>query len=138
MGKNISVAAAAALVLCLLAVASANTFTVTVTEEEDNPQRCQEQIQLNHCRMYLSGRRQYYGDELSMVTDEDEINQGQEHLQQCCQELRNIDTQCRCPALKRLVTQARGSAQSQEAERMLGRARYLPRMCNIQPIQCRF
>lgn len=88
--------------------------------------------------MYLSRSREYYGDELSMVTDEDrEINQGQEHLQQCCQELRNIDTQCRCPALSRMVTQERGS-QGEEAQRMLGKARYIPRMCNIQPTQCSF
>nr|XP_018634617.1 2S sulfur-rich seed storage protein 2-like [Nicotiana tomentosiformis] len=78
---------AAALLLCLLAVLSANIFTVTATVTEDDidnqgSQRCHDQIQrqrLNHCRMYLSGNRQYYGDELSKVTDE-ESNQGQEHL----------------------------------------------------------
>ncbi|XP_059282658.1 2S seed storage albumin protein-like [Lycium ferocissimum] len=130
---------AAALLLCLLAVASANSFTITVTEDDiDNPsQSCQEQIQrqrLNHCRMYLSRSRQY---ELSMVTDDDKSNQAQEHLQQCCQEMRNMDTQCRCQALRRMVSQERGT-QGQQAERMLGRARYLPRMCNIQPTQCHF
>ncbi|XP_059283199.1 2S sulfur-rich seed storage protein 2-like isoform X1 [Lycium ferocissimum] len=130
----------AALLLCLLAVATANTFTVTVKEddmENQGSQRCQEQIQrqrLNHCRMYLSRSRQY---ELSMVTDDDESNQAQEHLQQCCQELRNMDTQCRCQALRRMVSQEQGT-QGHQAERMLGRARYLPRMCNIQPTQCRF
>ncbi|XP_016453453.1 2S sulfur-rich seed storage protein 2-like [Nicotiana tabacum] len=135
----------AALLLCLLAVASANTFTVTTTVTEDDienqgSQRCQEQIQrqrLNYCRMYLSRSRQYYGDELSMMTDDKESNQGQEHLQQCCQELRNMDTQCRCEALRRMVTQQRGG-RGQDAERMSERARYLPRMCNIQPTQCRF
>ncbi|KAJ8542928.1 hypothetical protein K7X08_005451 [Anisodus acutangulus] len=134
---------AVTLLLCLLAVASANSFTITVSEddiENQGSQRCQEQIQrqrLNHCRMYLSRSHQYNGDELSMVTNDDESNQAQEHLQQCCQELRNMDTQCRCQALRRMVSQERGT-QGQQAERMLGRARYLPRMCNIQPTQCQF
>ncbi|OIT39081.1 PREDICTED: 2S sulfur-rich seed storage protein 1-like [Nicotiana attenuata] len=140
MGK---LSLAATLLLCLLVVASANTVTATATEDEyenQGSQRCQEQIQrqrLNHCRMYLSRSRQYYGDDLSMVTDDDESNQGQQFLQQCCQELRNMDTQCRCEALRRMMMQERGS-RGQESERMMGRARYLPRMCNIQPTQCRF
>ncbi|XP_055823251.1 2S seed storage protein-like [Solanum dulcamara] len=113
MGK-ISLVAAIGLsfMLCLLAV-TANKFTVTVTATEDDienqeSQSCQEQIQghrLNHCRMLLPRSGQYYGDGLSMVTEDDEMhNQGQEHLQQCCQELRNIVTKCRCPALKTIVT----------------------------------
>nr|XP_009617265.1 2S sulfur-rich seed storage protein 2-like [Nicotiana tomentosiformis] len=135
---------AAALLLCLLVVASANTITATATEgeyENQGSQRCQEQIQrqrLNHCRMYLSRSRQYYGDELSMVTDDDERNQGQEHLQQCCQELRNMDTQCRCEALRRMMMQERGSRGQESEQILMERARYLPRMCNIQPTQCRF
>nr|XP_009784996.1 PREDICTED: 2S sulfur-rich seed storage protein 2-like [Nicotiana sylvestris]XP_016506581.1 PREDICTED: 2S sulfur-rich seed storage protein 2-like [Nicotiana tabacum] len=144
----------ASLLLCLLVVASANTATSTEDEHENQgSQRCQEQIQrqrLNHCRiimtmlenkryMYLSRSRQYYGDELSMVRDDDESNQGQQHLQQCCQELRNMDTQCRCEALRRRrrMMQERGS-RGQESERIMERARYLPRTCNIQPTQCRF
>ncbi|XP_049386698.1 2S sulfur-rich seed storage protein 1-like [Solanum stenotomum] len=141
MGK---ISLVAALLLCLLAFANANTFSVTVAVTEDNidnPQSCQEQIQsqkLNHCRMYISRSHQHFNDELSMVTDDDhEINQAQEHLQQCCQELRNMDTQCRCPALKKMVMQDCGR-QGEEAQRMLGKARYIPRMCNIQPTQCSF
>ncbi|CAN4102757.1 unnamed protein product [Withania somnifera] len=133
MGK---ISFVAALLLCLLAFASADTFTVTVTEDDmANPQSCQQQIQrqrLNNCRSH-----HYYGDELSMVTDDNEINQGQQYFQKCCQELRSIDTQCRCPAIRRMVTQERGS-QGEEAQQMLGRSRYLPHMCKIQPTQCSF
>nr|XP_016490160.1 PREDICTED: 2S sulfur-rich seed storage protein 2-like [Nicotiana tabacum] len=136
----------AALLLCLVAVASANRFTATTTVMEDDvvenqgSQRCQEQMQrqrLNHCRMYLSRGGQLYGEELSMVTDDDESNQEQEHLQQCCEQLRNFDTQCRCEALRRMMMQERGS-RGQESERMMERARYLPRMCNMRPTECRF
>ncbi|PHU25999.1 hypothetical protein BC332_04331 [Capsicum chinense] len=89
-------------------------------------------------RMYLSRSHQQYGDELSMVTDDDEINPPIEVcLQHCCQELRDIDTQRRCLALMRMMMQERGT-QGQEAEPMLGKARYLPRICNIQPTQCHF
>ncbi|KAF3671299.1 putative ABC transporter B family member 18-like [Capsicum annuum] len=88
--------------------------------------------------MYLSRNLQYYGDELTMVTDNDEINPPIEVCRQhCCQELRDIDTQCRCPALLKMVMQEPGT-QGQEAEPMLGKARYLPRICNIQPTQCDF
>uniref|UniRef100_M0ZKI9 2S albumin n=2 Tax=Solanum tuberosum TaxID=4113 RepID=M0ZKI9_SOLTU len=69
--------------------------------------------------------------ELSMVTKDDhEMRNQQEHLQQCCQELRNIDTKCRCPALKMMVTR--------EPELMSQRARSLPRACNIEPTECYF
>ncbi|KAH0654143.1 hypothetical protein KY289_031821 [Solanum tuberosum] len=128
MGK---ISLVAVLLLCLLAFANANTFSVTVavTEDDiDNPQSCQEQIQsqkLNHCRMLLSRK------ELSMVTKDDhEMRNQQEHLQQCCQELRNIDTKCRCPALKTMVTRV--------PELMSQRARSLPRACNIEPTECYF
>ncbi|KAK6785562.1 hypothetical protein RDI58_019017 [Solanum bulbocastanum] len=126
MGK---ISLVAALLLCLLAFANANRFSVTVTEDDiENPQSCQEQMQshrLNHCRMLLSRK------ELSMVTDDDdEMRNQQEHLQQCCQELRNIDTKCRCPALKTMVTR--------EPELMSQRARSLPRACNIEPTECYF
>ncbi|PHU26005.1 hypothetical protein BC332_04337 [Capsicum chinense] len=134
MGK---ISLVAALLLCLLTFASANTCIDNI----DNPPSCQEQMQsqrLNHCRMYLSRNLQYYGDELSMVTDNDEINPPIEVCRQdCCQELRDIDTQCRCPALLKMVMQEPGT-QGQEAEPMLGKARYLPRICNIQPTQCDF
>ncbi|KAK4714861.1 hypothetical protein R3W88_020768 [Solanum pinnatisectum] len=140
MGK---ISLVAALLLCLLAFANANRFSVTVTEDDiENPQSCQEQMQshrLNHCRMYVSRSHQYYNDNLSMVTDDDhEINQTQEHLQQCCQELRNMDTQCRCPALKKMVIQDCGSGQCQESTRLFGKARYIPHMCNLQPTRCSF
>ncbi|XP_015080670.1 2S sulfur-rich seed storage protein 2-like [Solanum pennellii] len=130
MGK---ISLAALLLFFWLAVTTANMFTVTdsVTEddiENQGSRSCQEQIhthRLNHCRMLLSRN------ELSMVTeDDDEIRNQQEHLQQCCQELRNIDTHCRCLALKTMVTR--------EPELMSQRARSLPRACNIEPTECYF
>ena len=39
--------------------------------------------------------------------------QGQQHLRQCCQQLENIDQQCRCEAVRQVVRQQQ---QEQEGE----------------------
>ncbi|KAL6976272.1 hypothetical protein U1Q18_025059 [Sarracenia purpurea var. burkii] len=149
---------AAALVVILLALteaaaASLRTTITTTVVEEDNPRgsqdRCRQQMQrqqeLRHCQgrtegcgggpppeMYLSeGRRS----EIVMTTGQNP--QRQEHLQQCCQQLENMDEQCRCEAIKMMVRrQQQEEGEREEMREMMQEAEKLPSMCNLSPRRC--
>ncbi|KAK3024300.1 hypothetical protein RJ639_043162 [Escallonia herrerae] len=139
----------AAALLALLALAEASTYRTTITTttiEEENPrgggsQRCREQFhqqqQLRHCQMYMRQGSQYDAElALAMV---DGVNpQRQQHLTECCRQLRNIDEQCRCQAIREMVRQQQmgGGSQQEEMQEMAQKAQYLPRRCNMEPQQC--
>ncbi|KAK3021277.1 hypothetical protein RJ639_047268 [Escallonia herrerae] len=140
----------AAALLALLALAEASTYRTTITTttiEEENPhhggsrQRCREQFQqqqqLRHCQMYMRQGSPYdAGLALAMVTG---VNpQQQQHLRECCQQLRNIDEQCRCEAIRQMVRQQQmgGGSQQEQIQEMAQKAQYLPRRCNMEPQQC--
>ncbi|KAK2984810.1 hypothetical protein RJ640_004635 [Escallonia rubra] len=140
----------AAALLALLALAEASTYRTTITTttiEEENPrgsgsqERCrrqfQQQQQLRHCQMYTRQGRQYDAElALAMV---DGVNpQQQQHLRECCQQLRNVDEQCRCQAIREMVRQQQmgGGSQQEEMKEMAQKAQYLPRKCNMEPQQC--
>ncbi|CAK9176272.1 unnamed protein product, partial [Ilex paraguariensis] len=127
------------LALFALAMASRTTIITTVVEEE-NPresQKCREQIQrqqqLPHCQAYLSQRSPY---ELALNPQEQE--EQEQYLRQCCQQLENIDEECRCRAVREAVRQSQqgGGRQAEETREMAQRARDLPRRCNLEPQQC--
>ncbi|XP_047331371.1 2S seed storage albumin protein-like [Impatiens glandulifera] len=146
-------------ILALLALfaiahlATAFRTTVTVVEEEDfNParpqQRCQEQIQrqqqLRHCQMYLkekSGRRSSV---LEMSTDNNDDQD--QYLDQCCQQLRNLNEQCRCKGLQEAVRQQqqqtrggeRGQTEQSQKQRIVDEAERLPSRCEVSPRSCTF
>ncbi|KAF5728377.1 2S sulfur-rich seed storage protein 2-like [Tripterygium wilfordii] len=126
----------------LLLLTEASIYRTTIEIDEENPRRqtgqCQEQIHrqhsLSHCqdfmRQQMRGRR-------------DDDSQGRrEHLEQCCDQLEQLDTQCRCQGLQRAVKEQqqgqRRGQQSQEGRRMLDVARDIPSMCNLQPRECQF
>ncbi|KAK3024301.1 hypothetical protein RJ639_043163 [Escallonia herrerae] len=138
----------AAALLALLALAEASTYRTTITTttiEEENPrgggsrQRCQEQFQqqLRHCQMYMRQGSPYdAGLALAMVVG---VNpQQQQHLRECCQQLRNIDEECRCEAIRQMVRQQQmgGGSQQEQMQGMAQKAQYLPRRCNMEPQQC--
>ncbi|KAK6139967.1 hypothetical protein DH2020_026280 [Rehmannia glutinosa] len=137
---------AAALLVALVAVATATTYTTTVTtttfDEEGNPgqqQQCQRQLQgrqFRSCQRYLSQRSPY--------NEEDEVlemstgNPGQQmHLSQCCQQLKNVNEQCRCEAIRHAVRQLQQGGQEEMGQsQVYQRATELPRKCNMRPQQC--
>ncbi|KAK3021276.1 hypothetical protein RJ639_047267 [Escallonia herrerae] len=133
----------AAALVALLALAEASTITTTITTatiEEENPsgsrQRCQEQIQrqqLRSCQRYLMQGRPY--DELGMRMV---VNPQQQSLRQCCQQLENVDEQCRCEAIRQVVRQQQQGKemQGERMQEMVRKAQYLPQQCNMEPQQC--
>lgn len=139
----------AALFVALFAVASANTYTTTITttatattrgimEEESSPilinggcKQIHEQ-QIQHCMMFLS----------PAISPEEKMNALDEHLPECCQQLKQVKTKCRCMVIKELLWQLQHqqprpgqSWQSQELEQMEQDAQDLPRRCYVEVTQ---
>ncbi|KAL0353595.1 UNVERIFIED_CONTAM: 2S seed storage protein 1 [Sesamum angustifolium] len=133
-------------VLFLMAAACASAHktvvTTTVAEEEENQGGCQwesQQCQMRHCMQYMRSMRGPYEESFvrSAVANQGRFEEQQ--LQQCCDELRGVKSQCRCEALRcmmRRMMQEYGM--EQEMQQMMQKAQYLPRMCGMSyPTQCR-
>ncbi|KAL6507730.1 hypothetical protein OROGR_023925 [Orobanche gracilis] len=149
--KNITLAAA--LLVALVAMASATTYTTTVTtttfEEEGNPgqqQQCQRQLQgrqFRSCQRYLSSQksRPYTEEDEDVLQMMGTGNRGQrqQSLQECCHQLKNVDEQCRCEAIRctvRQMQQKEGQQQIGESQQVYQKAMDLPRKCNMRPQHC--
>ncbi|KAL7137374.1 hypothetical protein ABFS83_10G087300 [Erythranthe nasuta] len=144
-------ALAAALLVALVALASATTYTTTVTtttiDDEANrgqQQQCLQQIQgrrFQSCQRYLSQRGQYEEEEAIEMTTGNPQQQSQ-YLRDCCQQLQNVNQQCRCEAIKQAVKEIQqqgGQYQTRQSEQVYQKARSLPRQCNFRsPQQCQF
>ncbi|KAL2557649.1 2S albumin [Forsythia ovata] len=123
-------------VLCAAVMAGSNYYaTITTVERNDaNPglsQRCQQEIQkqqqLNSCQQYLR--------QSSKFTE----GQGgwREEFPRCCEQLEQIDEQCRCEGIKQVVQQQkqRRELQGREMREMLETAQSLPSLCRFNPPQ---
>ncbi|XP_010064931.1 2S albumin [Eucalyptus grandis] len=141
--------AVTAAVLALLVVAASATYRTTITtvefDEEANPRRggggsgsgsqqCRQRIlrqQLHKCEQFIT-----QGRGLIVLPRHEEGGQGS--LQQCCQQLRQIDQQCRCEGLKQIVQeqQQQGQLQGQELREVVQKAQNLPNMCRLGPQRC--
>ncbi|KAL6574999.1 hypothetical protein OROMI_012284 [Orobanche minor] len=108
------------------------------------PSQCQHQLQgrqFRSCQRYLMQRSGSYTEEdedvLEMMSTENP-GQKQQSLQECCQQLKNVDEQCRCEAIKRAVqqTQQKEGQPSAGQSQVYQKAMDLPRMCNMRPQQC--
>ncbi|KAI3810019.1 hypothetical protein L1987_19625 [Smallanthus sonchifolius] len=122
----------------LVAFATAHTTIVTTTIEDENPQRqCSQRLQgqrFNQCRMYLQQGQSPF---------KDNRQRGQQQgIQQCCQELQNIEEQCQCEAVKKVFRdvqqqqQQQGQLGAQQTQQLKQKAQMLPNQCNLQSRQC--
>ncbi|KAF5730576.1 putative 2S sulfur-rich seed storage protein precursor large subunit [Tripterygium wilfordii] len=126
----------------LLLLTEASIYRTTIQIDEENPSgqgqqgECQEQIRrqqnLRHCQEYIRQQSQQRGRRGD--------HQGQD-IDQCCDQLEELETRCRCQGLQQAVreqqSQRRGQ-QPQEERRMLDVARDIPSMCDLQPRECQF
>ncbi|XP_030522646.1 2S seed storage albumin protein-like isoform X2 [Rhodamnia argentea] len=139
--------AVSAAVLALLFVAASATYRTTITtvefDDEANPglrggsgrgsQQCRQRVstqQLHQCEQYITQGRGY------IVLPRHEG--GQKSLDQCCQQLKKMDPQCRCEGLRQIVQerQQRGQHQGQELREMVQRAQNLPNACGLGTQHC--
>ncbi|PIN03469.1 hypothetical protein CDL12_24013 [Handroanthus impetiginosus] len=134
-----SLALAAALLVALIALAGATRYSTTVitTAVDDEPspgqfQQCLQQIQgrqFRSCQRYLS---------------EQEVieNPREQSLRDCCQQLRNVNENCRCEAVRQAVRQLQqGGGSGQQMEKMqevYQKASNLPSRCGFRQQLCQF
>ncbi|CAA0839453.1 Unknown protein [Striga hermonthica] len=80
----------------------------------------------------LSSCREYLRDSSRLDVSE---NGWREEFPRCCEELEQINEQCRCQALSQLVAQQQ-MAQGREKQEMLRTAQSLTSLCRIPPQSC--
>ncbi|XP_024980563.1 2S seed storage protein-like [Cynara cardunculus var. scolymus] len=127
----------------LLAFASAHRTIITTTIEDDtfdiNPSSKKEQ-----CRQHLQGQQfrqcQTYLQQPEQTLLRQPHPQQQKTLKKCCQELRNIDEECVCKAVKQMFRDVQQQQQqqedgpfgSQQIHQLKQKAENLPDLCNVQ------
>ncbi|XP_075481362.1 2S seed storage albumin protein-like [Primulina tabacum] len=146
------VIAFAALFAALLAVASATTYTTVVTTtmvDEENPrgrgescmQEYEQQQKMSHCQMWMQKAGGRYLDASFLRSTVSNPMRGQgEHLQQCCQQLEQISSPCRCEVMKMMwrEQQMEQGSRREEMQEMREMVENLPQMCGMQMHeQCR-
>nr|AFQ93661.1 preproalbumin PawS1 [Otopappus epaleaceus] len=86
--------------------------------------------QLNHCQMHLMTSNLDY--KLRMPAVEYPQRQ-QEHLSLCCNQLRQVEEQCQCEAIKQVLEQAQmQQAGGGQLGQMMKKARMLPNQCSLK------
>ncbi|KAI4388173.1 hypothetical protein MLD38_000528 [Melastoma candidum] len=125
------------LVVVVTEAVSAHRTTVTavVVDDDENPVTiCREQVRVRsllHCRRYLSPGRQI----LEMRGGMEEPERRQQQLQGCCRQLRQMEEQCRCEGIRKVVKEQsqREKLQGRELRELVQRAEDLPSMCRVPP-----
>ncbi|KAJ6337947.1 hypothetical protein OIU76_007592 [Salix suchowensis] len=136
-------AALASLLLALIGDASSYRTTVTTVEFDDQSSRgrsgsCQEQIrraELGSCEQYVSQSRPRIA---LRGTHSSRGDQG--HAQQCCQQIRQVDRQCQCDALRSMIEeqtqqQQRRRPEQEETPEVMRRATEIQRQCGLPDCQ---
>ncbi|KAK4398479.1 2S seed storage protein 1 [Sesamum angolense] len=136
-------------VLFLMAAACASAHktvvTTTVAEEEENQRGCEQywssrQCQMRHCMQWMRSMRGPYEESFVRSTVENQGRLKEEHLQECCNELREVrPSMCVCAAIRCMMKQMQQEhGTEQETQQMRQKAMYLPRMCGMSyPTECR-
>ncbi|KAM7275447.1 hypothetical protein ACFE04_017313 [Oxalis oulophora] len=117
----------------LVVIATASVTITTIEIDEPNPSRyshhCQEQLPskpLKACREFLMDCSRRMDSILNMSC--------RQQKQDCCQEMEEMDKECRCQAIMKMMHgQEMGGRQM---EQMAEKAMELPRMCNMSPGRC--
>ncbi|KAJ9537938.1 hypothetical protein OSB04_030671 [Centaurea solstitialis] len=96
------------------------------------PGQCRQEVQgrqFNRCQRYLE--QQTGSGYLQTVVS------NPEEREQCCQELRNVEVECQCEAMKQVMRQAQGRQhQQQEMGEMRRMVEDLKNQCSLEVQQC--
>ncbi|XP_061983092.1 2S seed storage albumin protein-like [Populus nigra] len=142
MARFLTIAVLASLLLALIANASSYRTTITTVEFDEQSSRsrsggCQEQIRredLSSCEQYVS---QISRPRLALRGIHN--RQGdQEQVQQCCQQIRRVDRQCQCDALRSVIeeqTQHQRRPEQEETQEVQRRATDIQRQCSLPDCQ---
>ena len=133
-------AALATLLLALIANASAYRTTVTTVEFDDQSVRrrsgsCQEQIQrveMGSCEQYVSQSRPRLA-----LRGIHSSRGDQGRVQECCEQMRQVDRQCQCEALRSLIEEQtqQQRLKQEETQEVMRRATEIQRQCGLPDCQ---
>ncbi|XP_051152308.1 2S seed storage protein 1 [Andrographis paniculata] len=144
----------AALLAALVVSGSCSTYTTVVTtatvdEEGPNPQQfsCPSEMlrfDTQNCLPYLQRRRSGRSSSMeapflrSAVANPQREEEAEPELQQCCNALRSVRSECRCDVIKKALREMREEPQrEEEALRAKQAAQWLPSQCGFRsPRQC--
>ncbi|GJT68959.1 2S seed storage protein-like protein [Tanacetum coccineum] len=131
-----------------------NVITTTTVIDENrksgsqSQQSCYQRIQgqqFQQCQRYIQQAQQSgsYGPLLMVINKQGQ--QLQQEMQQCCNELERVETECQCEALQEVYRQAqmqqqgsrRGGHQQQQIQGLKSVVEQLRDQCNLQVQQCR-
>lgn len=127
----ISIALFISILTVAMSTTTITTTTITITAEDSLiiNSRCKyvDVQKINHCKMYLT-------------PDPIGPNAQTAHLTECCYQLAELETKCRCMGIKEVLWNLKnqksksGKAlwESEELERMEQDAQDLPRKCNVE------
>ncbi|KAM0070769.1 putative bifunctional inhibitor/plant lipid transfer protein/seed storage helical [Helianthus anomalus] len=131
--------------LVAFSAVSAYTTTITTTTTNtvqdndmialwdglDNPQeQCRSQVstkQLNHCQMHLTQ---------GIMNPRRPFQKEQQHLQQCCSQLKQVNPQCQCDAIQQVLTQARQQSGPRTVPQIESKAQRLTNDCGLEVQHC--
>ncbi|KAF5773884.1 putative bifunctional inhibitor/plant lipid transfer protein/seed storage helical [Helianthus annuus] len=104
---------------------------IAIWDSLDNPQeQCRSQVsikQLNHCQMHLTQ---------GIMNPRRPFQKEQQHLQQCCSQLKQVNPQCQCDAIQQVLTQARQQSGLQTVPQIESKAQRLTNDCGLEVQHC--
>ncbi|KAL8239218.1 hypothetical protein R6Q59_015785 [Mikania micrantha] len=104
-------------------------WSTGLDNRKGSQEQCRTQIpiqQLNHCQMHLTQWT-------SLVVNP---MQKQQHLQQCCTQLKQVSKECQCDAIQQVFDEARQQAGVTQVRQMLSKAQRLPTECSLEVQEC--
>ncbi|PWA42029.1 PawS-like protein 1a [Artemisia annua] len=113
---------------------------------DEEQQTCHRQVQkewVRDCKKYLTKSSPYAGDVLKMPVMDPRQEQEQEHLFECCEELRGVDEECQCKAVRLAFRLAQREQQSahraggeHQQQHLLKKAQNIPSECHLRVKEC--
>lgn len=104
---------------------------------------CGLSMQVRDCKKYLTKSSPYAGDVLKMPVMDPRQEQEQEHLFDCCEELRGVDEECQCKAVRLAFRLAQREQQSghrvgdeHQQRHLLKKAQNIPSECHLRVKEC--
>ncbi|KAM7259810.1 hypothetical protein ACFE04_015551 [Oxalis oulophora] len=119
--------------LFLVATATVTITTVEINEEANPTKSCQQQVQaqpLRNCQQFLTECSRM------MMLENTASSRCQQQKQECCEEMSQLDKECRCHGIKKMMQRQQGQIGHQQMEKMAEKAMELPRMCQMAPRTC--
>ncbi|KAL4571135.1 hypothetical protein LXL04_017886 [Taraxacum kok-saghyz] len=124
------------------------TSTTTIPEEDTRGSQMCQHIRgrrFNQCQDYVERQLSGYSGSTLLMSVSRKQSQG---VEQCCNELQNVEEECQCEAMKEVYRQTQQMQQQQQGRRQQGGRQFqsqdlqqivqnLRNQCNLQAQQCR-